>query len=109
MKRIGTKRPLKDALAVIVPLAAVGIIILFMSLLNDIDSGRNMQAIADLENSLKKASLACYASEGIDPPDVAYLEEHYGIQVDEDRFWVDYKVFASNIMPEITVLRKDEQ
>ena len=80
-----------------------------MSVLNDIDRGRDDQAIADLENSIKKASLACYASEGIYPPDLAYIEDHYGIQVDNDRYWVDYNVFASNIMPEITVLRKDEQ
>ena len=33
-----------------------------------------------------------------------YLEEHYGIQVDRERYTVAYDVFASNLMPDITVL-----
>ena len=50
--------------------------------------------------------MACYAAEGIYPPDISYLEEHYGIQIDKDRFAVYYDVFASNLMPDITVIEK---
>ena len=40
------------------------------------------------------------------PPDLAYLEEHYGVQIDEERFTVSYVVFGSNLMPDITVLEQ---
>ena len=58
-----------------------------------------------LEDTVRRAAAACYAIEGIYPPDVAYLEEHYGIRIDWARYTVDYQVFASNLMPDITVLR----
>ena len=58
---------------------------------------------------IRKASgscVACYAAEGVYPPDLAYLEEHYGVQIDEERFTVSYVVFGSNLMPDITVLEQ---
>jgi hypothetical protein len=48
--------------------------------------------------------VACYAAEGIYPPDLQYLKERYGIQVDEYRYTVYYNRFAQNLMPEVTVL-----
>ena len=35
---------------------------------------------------------------------IEYLEEHYGIQIDRERYNVFYEGFASNIMPDITVI-----
>jgi len=50
--------------------------------------------------------VACYATEGFYPPDIAYLEEHYGIQIDKSRYVVKYTAIAENLMPDITVLEK---
>ncbi len=57
-----------------------------------------------LEESLHRTAAACYASEGVYPPDVFYMEEHYGLHFDKERYLVRYEIFASNLMPEITVL-----
>lgn len=59
-----------------------------------------------VEEAIKRAVVQCYAIEGMYPPDMAYLEEQYGIQIDEKKYIIHYEVFASNIMPDITVLRK---
>ena len=48
--------------------------------------------------------MACYASEGFYPPDVAYMQEHYGLRYNADLYTVRYVRFASNLMPDITVL-----
>lgn len=56
-----------------------------------------------LRNAVTRACVQCYAIEGRYPPDVAYLEENYGIQIDRRRYHVFYNGFASNIMPEITI------
>ena len=53
---------------------------------------------------LRRGCAACYAAEGIYPQDLEYLEEHYGVQVDGDRYVVHYEIFAQNLMPDITVL-----
>lgn len=59
-----------------------------------------------VEEAIKRAVVQCYAIEGMYPPDMAYLEEEYGIQIDEKKYIIHYEVFASNVMPDITVLRK---
>ena len=41
------------------------------------------------------------------PPTVDYLQEHYGVQIDQDRYTVRYSVFAENRMPDITVLENE--
>jgi len=74
--------------------------------LNQLRQGQSDTAYQQLEDSLRKAAVACYAAEGVYPPDLNYLTEHYGIQIDEDRYAVFYEVFAENLMPEITVVEK---
>ena len=59
-----------------------------------------------LEDALRRAAVACYGAEGCYPPDADYLQAHYGIHYDTDRYLVHYEWFASNVMPEISVLKK---
>ena len=59
-----------------------------------------------LEEALRRAAVACYAAEGIYPPNVEYMVEHYGLQIDSRRYVVSYTSFAENLMPDITVLEK---
>lgn len=62
-----------------------------------------------LRSSIRKASVQCYAIEGRYPPSVEYLEENYGIQVDRKAYSVFYNGFASNVMPDITVVELDRE
>lgn len=57
-----------------------------------------------LRSGIRRASVQCYAIEGRYPPSVQYLSDYYGIQIDEDRYSVFYDGFASNVMPDITVV-----
>ena len=57
------------------------------------------------EESIRRAAVSCYAIEGVYPPDYAYLKAHYGVRVDETRYTIIYEVFASNMMPDITVIK----
>ena len=63
---------------------------------------------AKLEESIRRACVVCYSTEGFYPPDIAYLEQRYGIQTDPARYTVFYDIFAENIMPEITVVSKSK-
>ena len=68
-------------------------------------SGRTAdEQLSVLENAIRRASVQCYAIEGRYPPSVDYLKEHYGIVVDETKYAVFYDGFASNLMPDITVI-----
>lgn len=56
-----------------------------------------------LDRALRRAIVTCYAVEGKYPPDLAYLYQNYGVAVDESRYAVFYDVFASNVMPSVSV------
>ena len=60
-----------------------------------------------LEDALRRTAVTCYAAEGVYPPSVDYMQQHYGLQYDAGRYTVYYNRFASNLMPEITVLDKE--
>lgn len=62
-----------------------------------------------LTDAVKRASVQCYAIEGRYPPSVEYLEEHYGIAIDRNRYNVFYDGWASNVMPDITILPTDKK
>ena len=91
-------------------LAAVAVVVLlvwFFSAVGSLRTNTAEEGRKQLETALRRAAVACYAAEGIYPPDIAYLEEHYGVQVDARRYIVHYEVFAENLMPQITVLQRE--
>ena len=89
---------------ILFPAVAAVVVLYFMTGLSNLTAGRTEEDKAQLEQALRRSAVACYAAEGIYPPDLAYLKEHYGLQIDEERYTVIYEVFASNLMPDITVL-----
>lgn len=67
------------------------------------------QERALLLEQIRQAAVSCYACEGRYPMTIGYLEEHYGLQYNRDRFSVMYDAFASNIMPDIAVSDREEE
>ena len=87
--------------------AVVAVLCLSVSVSN-LQTGRNDAGRRQLEDSLRRAAVTCYATEGVYPPTLEYVEDHYGIQVDTGRYTVDYQIFADNLMPDITVLENED-
>lgn len=79
----------------------------FFPALEHLSAGQHEEGRAQLELALRRATVACYATEGFYPPTLDYLIEHYGTQIDRSRYSVFYEIFADNLMPEITVLVKE--
>lgn len=92
---------------VLLPLVIAAVLLIFLTGLSNLDRDRSEEGRQQLEDALRRAAVACYAAEGIYPPDLDYLVEHYGIQIDAENYAVFYDVFASNLMPDITVLERD--
>ena len=101
-KRRNTLIPLLQGL--LFPAAAVAVLLCFATALDGLDSGRSAEDLKQLEQALRRGCVACYAAEGIYPPNLEYLEEYYGLQIDETRYTVHYSAFAEDLMPDITVL-----
>ena len=90
--------------SLIVMAAVAALLLWFFSAVFHLRDGQAREGRQQLEDALRKAAVACYAAEGIYPPTLVYLTEHYGVQINESRYTVFYEVFADNLMPEITVL-----
>ena len=70
-------------------------------------SSENMEEQLVLD-AVRRAALTCYAVEGAYPQSLEGLERGYGLAYNKDAYIVSYDAFASNIMPNIQVLRKGE-
>ena len=72
------------------------------------DGGRDLDDSSALaiREAVQRSALQCYAVEGAYPPDLQYLEENYGLQVNRQDFYVTYDAFASNLPPEVRVTRR---
>lgn len=78
----------------------------FFSAVGNLSRDSGEEGRVQLETALRRAAVACYAAEGVYPPTMDYLTEHYGVQVEEEKYIVFYEIFANNLMPDITVLEK---
>ena len=64
------------------------------------------EAMEAIRDAIRRSALQCYVVEGVYPPDLAYLQDHYGLQVNTDNYYVVYEAFASNVPPTINVIEK---
>lgn len=82
------------------------LVVFFLSALSRLEADRRAEGKQQLEEVLRRTAVSCYASEGFYPPDVAYMQEHYGLQFDEKNYIIRYERPVSNWMPDITVLER---
>lgn len=69
-------------------------------------SGRDVseEGAAAIRETVRRSALQCYVVEGVYPPDLQYLEENYGLQINTEDYLVVYDCFASNLPPSIRVI-----
>jgi len=90
--------------AVLPVIFTAAIMVMVVSGLRQTEDANNAEGLRILEDSLRRAVVMNYAIEGRYPANIEYIEDHYGIHIDRSKFVVHYRVFASNILPEITVI-----
>ena len=89
-----------------VALALMAAAVIVVAFLN-VKSSSALSGADRLEESVRRAVVACYSTEGMYPESIDYLKEHYGLQIDGDRYFVGYRLFADNLMPDITVTERN--
>ena len=103
MEKSGKSRAVAIALQILAILA-VALIVFFAT--GNVRRESMAEGKKQLEQSVRRATVACYAAEGVYPQNLDYLREHYGLQIDDGRYTVHYTAFADNLMPDITVTEK---
>ena len=84
------------------PFMVICIILLGSSLLRYGDKSSQLD-LENVQRTVTKYTIQCYASEGSYPPDLDYLEEHYGLILDREKYIYYYEVFGSNVLPVIDI------
>jgi hypothetical protein len=74
--------------------------------IGQVSSSSRVEGVHATRQAIERAAVMCYASEGFYPPNLAYIEDNYGLQIDYTRYVVRYEIFASNVMPNITVVAR---
>ena len=87
-------------------LAFIVLFILFLQGIGSVSESTLSKQQESLETALERSISQCYAVEGSYPPSLEYLKQHYGLLYDEDSFFIDYEYYGSNLLPEVTVLRR---
>ena len=70
---------------------------------NSVESGLKVA-----RGAVERAVMQCYALEGAYPPDLAYLQENYGLILDRGQYDYLYEIVAGNIHPVIRVERLED-
>ena len=86
----------------------LAVLFFFLFGVRAMESKSEEESLASLRNAIQRACVQCYAIEGRYPPSVEYLEENYAVQINRKKYNVFYDGFASNVMPEITIIPIDE-
>ena len=80
-------------------LAFIVLFVLFLQGIGSVSESTLSKQQESLETALERSISQCYAVEGSYPPSLEYLKQHYGL-------FIDYEYYGSNLLPEVTVLRR---
>lgn len=69
-------------------------------------SARHENSIASIRETVESSARQCYVVEGVYPPDLDYLRDNYGLQINTDDYYVVYDIYASNQPPTVKVVAK---
>ena len=99
--RKGAADVLKSAIVpILFTFAVVGMIALGLRQTGESSKSEGLRV---LEESITRATVKCYAIEGMYPDTIAYIERNYGIRIDRSKYLVHYEVIATNLFPVIMV------
>lgn len=91
---------------ILLPAVCVIVLLCFLGGISNISHSQANEEKQRLEDAIRRNAVACYAAEGVYPPDLGYLEEYYGVQINRNKYDVIYQRIAENLMPDITVIEK---
>ena len=86
-------------------LLAAMFFVLFKAMVN-LTAAQSSAGRDSLEAAIRRNVMTCYAEEGVYPPSLDYLLDNYGMYFNDSDYIVHYDIFAENIMPDITVIKK---
>lgn len=109
MARFGAKRQRHISKGLIISLVVIVITIaLFVYASSTLDKTQSQEQLELLSSSLDRSITQCYALEGSYPSGISYLEDHYGLTYDKDKYYIDYQFIGGNLRPDVTIIERTQ-
>ena len=89
-------------IAIIIFVIVVVAISLGMRASNKISESENLEIA---EKAVRQSVMSCYAVDGVYPSSYEDLKSKCNIAINDNEYKVFYDIFASNIMPDISVIK----
>ena len=89
-------------------LAALLLAVILLSVFRHPKTDLEDSGAAAIREAVQRSALQCYVVEGVYPPNLQYLEDNYGLQVNTEDYYVSYEAFASNLPPTVKVVNRTE-
>lgn len=82
------------------------IVAVFITGISSVERGSDSAEMENLTTVINRDLVHCYASKGVYPKNLEYLEKNYGLSYDKDRYEIEYNPLGDNVLPEVVVKRK---
>jgi len=106
MKKFSRKKKLHIKASYITAFVFALFILLMLVFVSSIGNQNTDRQEETLASALERDIMHCYALEGYYPPSLKYIEDHYGLVYDKEKYIVDYRPVANNIYPNIAIIKK---
>ncbi|MEY8561597.1 hypothetical protein AALA21_00855 [Eggerthellaceae bacterium 3-80] len=83
---------------------AVLVVVLASFAFSTASAQARQQSAASVREAILDAAMQCCAIEGSYPQTLQYLEENYGLRINEQDYVITYEVFANNVIPSVVVV-----
>ena len=100
------QRTARTRTRLVIALCAIVLICCACFASNAINANLREQGAVSVRNAILESAKQCCAIEGAYPTSLAYLEQNYGLSINQDDYVITYEVFAENVMPGVVVLPK---
>ncbi len=67
------------------------------------------ESVRSITETVQERALQCYVIEGAYPSSLSYLEENYGLTLNQEDYLVVYKPVAENLPPDVRVIDREKQ
>ena len=105
MARFQYKQQSNSGIKIVLALCIfIAVIVIFYCGINAFSDTADSSEKDSLQNALSRSITYCYATEGSYPESLEYIEKNYGLSYDRDKYFIDYRVMGSNILPEVTII-----
>ena len=108
MRNIWNSQKRKNiSINIVLSIVIYGLVMIFVIVgMMGVSNNSKKQEVEEVTRQINKSISLCYAIEGMYPNDLEYLENNYGLDIDDEKYIIHYKLFASNIQPEVMVYNK---